>query len=278
MTDLSRWNNPRMPTSARVYDYFLSGKDHFTADRAAGEHIREVLPEAGQAAWANRGFHQRAAIWIAHQGIGQFIDLGCGLPTTPSTYQAIQKINPAARVLYVDHDPIVATHARARLTVPPVTSVVLADVRDPSTLLAALLLDGLIDLAAPAGLLCTAVLEHVPDHENPWDCLAELVSALAPGSYLALSHLTSDQMPPTGMAAIVNAYRDGADQIYPRSLAAITRFFDGLELVPPYDGADAELCKIGLWGADDSNLADDESSRWRWAGVALRYERAAAGL
>jgi hypothetical protein len=160
----------------------------------------------------------------------------------------------------------VIVHASALLT-GGTTSVLLADVRDPDALLAAIGLDGLIDLAIPTGLLCTAVLDHIPDRDDPWGCLTHLVAALAPGSYLALSHLTADEMSPAGIAAIIRAYGNATDHIYPRGLADITRFFTGLELVPPYDGADPELCKVGVWGAEDPVLADDASSRWRWAGV-----------
>jgi hypothetical protein len=263
----SRWTDPTVPSSARIYDYLLGGKDHFPADRTAAEHIRAALPEASAAAWANRGFHRRAAKWIARQGITQFIDLGCGLPTTPSTHQGVQQINPAARVLYIDHDPMAIAHARGRLHHPH-TSAVLADARDPDALLTAVLLNGLIDLKVPTGLLCTATLEHIPDHNDPWICLAHLVSALASGSYLALSHLTSDQMSPAGITAILDAYHDATDPIYPRTLPQISKFFDGLHLIPPYDGADPQPCKAGLWGAEDPLLADDASSQWRWAGVA----------
>jgi trans-aconitate methyltransferase len=136
---------------------------------------------------------------MARQGIGQFIDLGCGLPAATSACAAVQKINPCAQVLYVDHDPVVIVHASALLT-GATTSVLLADVRDPDALLAAVRLDGLIDLTIPTGLLCTAALDHLPDRDDPWGCLAHMVSALAPGSYLALSHLTGDEMmpPPDG--------------------------------------------------------------------------------
>jgi len=261
---------PRGPSSAGMYDYALGGKDNHAADRAAVDSIGEVLPEVRAAAWANRGFHQRAALWMAQHGITQLIDLGCGLPTTPSTQEAVQKITPAARVLYVDHDPTVAARAHALLTRPGTTSAALADLRDPRALLELVRLDGLIDLAVPAGLLCTAVLEHIPDPGDPWSCLARLVWALAPGSYLALSHLTADHMPPDGMPAVLRACREATDPVCPRPLRQITRFFGGLELIPPYRGAARELCTAGQWGAEDPELADDASSRWWWAGVARR--------
>jgi hypothetical protein len=219
--------------------------------------------------WANRGFHQRAAIWMAGQGIRQFVDLGCGVPSPQSnTHQAVQAVNPDARVAYLDHDPIVASHAGVLLVSGGKTSIVQADVRDPASALAALHLDGLINLAEPVGLLCTAVMEFVADDRDPWGCLARIMSALAPGSYLGFSHLTSDQVPPAQLAALVTAYRDAPEQLHPRGKAQVARFVDGLELVPPYEGAAPELCRIGLWGAEDPAEADDFSSRWWWAAVA----------
>lgn len=256
----------RIPSPAGIYDCLLGGKNHHPADRAAAGAIRAVLPEAGAAAWANRGFHQRAAIWMARRGIGQFIDLECVLApaTASSTHEAVQKVNPAARVLYVDHDRTVAAQVRALLTTAGRTPAIL---RDPGALLALVELDGLIDLTAPVGLLGTAVLEHLGDRDDPWGCLAHLAGALAPGSYLALSHLTADQMPPAGVAVIIGAYRHATDPVHPRTVREVARFFDRLELVPSYEGADPELCPVGVWGAEDPVLADDASSRWRWAGV-----------
>jgi hypothetical protein len=129
--------DPTCPSTARIYDCALGGKDHFSADRRVVEMIRVVLPEVSQAAWANRRFHQRAAQWMARQGICQFLDLGCGLPIAETTHEAVQQINPAALVAYIDHDPMVIVHARALLTYSGATTAILADIRDPAALLAA---------------------------------------------------------------------------------------------------------------------------------------------
>jgi trans-aconitate methyltransferase len=257
------------PNPARVYDYMLGGTDNFAADRAVVGRIRAALPELVCAAWANRGFHQRAAAWIGRQGVAQFIDVGCGLASTSTTtHHAVAAVNPCARVAYIDHDASVISHAQSLLTVAGATTVLLADLRDPENLLAGLHLGGLIDLARPAGLLATAVLDHVADDDDPWGCMARLVSALAPGSYLAISHLTADQIPPVSMAAAIQAYQDAAEQIHPRTRAEISRFFGGLNLTPPYEGAAPDLCRVGLWGAEDPVAAADDSSQMYWAGVA----------
>jgi hypothetical protein len=251
-----------------MYDYALGGTYARAVDRAAVEKIRAVMPELTQTAWANRGFHQRAAIWMARRGISQFIDLGCGLPTTASTYQAVRKVIPCARVAYVDHDPAVVEHARPVLADSATASVILADARDPASLLTALHLDGLIELAEPTGVLCTAVMEFIADESDPWGCLARLMSALAPGSYLALSHLTGDQVPPLALQAIIRAFHQAPEQVHPRDRLEVAMFFEGLDVVPPYPCAAPALCRIGLWGAEDPALADDASSRWWWAAVA----------
>jgi hypothetical protein len=254
-----------------MYDYALGGMRNCPADRRALDEARLVFPRLSQVMWANRGFHQRAAIWMARQGISQFVDLGCGLPSPASnTHQAVQAVNPETRVAYVDHDPVVASDAGALLADGGKTTVVQADVRDPASLLAALHLDGLIEMARPIGLLCTAVMEFVADDRDPWGCLGRIVSPLAPGSYLAFSHLTSDRVPLVPLAALVSAYRDTPERLYPRGKGQVARFVDGLELVPPYEGAAPELCRIGLWGAEDPAVADDFSSRWWWAAVARR--------
>jgi hypothetical protein len=250
-----------------MYDYCLGGPHNSPADRAAVERVRAVAPEVALAAWANRGFHQRAAIWMAGQGIRQFLDLGCGLPAPASTREAVGKVCAGARVAYIDCDPLVIAHAQPLLAGSGDTAVMLADLRNPMALLTALSLDGLIDLAQPCGLLCTAVLDHVPADSDPHECLARLLSALAPGSYLALSHLTGDFLPPRATAALCGMCA-GSRYLYPRGRDEVARFFAGLDLVPPYEGAEAALFRAGLWGAEDPQAADDDSSHWWWAGVA----------
>jgi len=261
------------PNPARMYDHMLGGSANFQVDRDTVAAIRAVMPDVDMAAWANRSFHQRAAMWIAREGVRQFLDIGCGLPAASSTRDAVRRITPAARVAYLDHDPVVIQHAQSLLARSGDTSMILADVRDPADVLTCVHLDGLIDLARPVGLLCTAVMHFVADSDDPWWCISRLVAALAPGSFLALSHVTGDLMPPRVVAGGVQAYKDAAEQVHPRTRAEVERFFAGLELMPPYAGAEADVCGAGVWDAEDPVAADDASSRAWWAGVARKGVR-----
>jgi trans-aconitate methyltransferase len=213
---------------------------------------------------------------MARHGIRQYLDVGCGLPTTASTLDAVHKVRPDARVVYIDCDPLVIQHAQSLLTRPGDTTVLLADLRDPAALLTGVHLDGLINLAEPAGLLCTGVLDHIADDSDPHECLARLVAALAPGSYLALSHLTADQRPAPAVAAITGTCA-GSRNLYLRSRAEVARFLDHLVTLPPYEGAEPGLCHIGLWGAENPDTADDASSQWWWAGIARLPTSASGG-
>jgi len=263
--------DPTRPSPARLYDYYLGGSDNFPADREAAERIRARMPELADAAWANRGFHQRAAVWMAFScGIGQFIDIGSGLPTQNNTHQAVQKVAPDARVVYVDHDPLVRVHASALLTGEGSTRVITADLRDPDSVLNDPQTRELIDFGQPVGLLMTAVVHFVADSSDPWGLVARYVGALAPGSYLALSHITADQKPPAAVQAILDIYAGATEQIYMRTRAEVQRFFNGLELVPPYEGAPAAVTYVGEWGAEDPALADSDGSRWCYGAVARR--------
>jgi hypothetical protein len=256
------------PNVARLYDYCLGGKNHYSVDRDAAEKIRTVFPDLDDAAWANRGFHGRAASWMARQGIRQFVDVGCGLPTTRDTYATVRPCGPTARVVYVDHDPAVITHANALLRRNGSTSVLLADVRDPAGLLVALHLDGLLELAEPVGLLVTAVMHFVADDDDPWGCVARLVAGLVPGSFLALSHASDDHVPPVVVQTVAETFAGAGEQVYLRPRAEVGRFFDGLELVPPYPEAVPELVHAGLWGCEDPDLADSEGARALYCAVA----------
>jgi hypothetical protein len=258
------------PAPSRIYDYMLRGQNHFEADAAAAERILNAVPEIRDCAWSNRGFHQRAAKWIAEQGVQQFIDIGSGLPTVGNTHEVVQKVSPGARVVYVDHDPMVAEQGGQLLADDSSTRVICADLREPATILEHGDLRELIDFSQPAGLLLTAVLMFVSDSSDPWGLVARYVDALAPGSYLALSHLTDDYKPPV-TAERFRAVFDGAtERLYFRPRKQIARFFDGLEMVPPYKGADPALCYTGIWGAEDPVLADSDGARWLYCGVARK--------
>jgi O-methyltransferase involved in polyketide biosynthesis len=259
------------PTPARLYDYYLGGRNNFAVDREVAEKLRVSLPELTDAAWANRGFHQRAARWmVAEHGIRQFIDLGSGLPTQGNTHEAVSQLAPGARVVYVDLDPMVLAHSRALLSGTDATTVIQADLRDPAAVLGHPELRALIDCSQPVGLLMTAVLHFVADESDPWGLVAQYTSELAPGSYLAMSHATADKLPPRAVQAMYDTYSRATEKIHLRPKADFERLFDGLELVRPFDGADPGVTFVGKWGAEDPCSADSDGSRVLYCGVARR--------
>ena len=260
------------PSPARLYDYYLGGTNNFEVDRVAGEKLRAALPDLYDAAWANRGFHQRAAIWMAREhGIRQFIDLGSGLPTQGNTHAAVRRVISDARVVYVDHDPMVRAMSEDILSGVPYARVVTADMRQPEIVLKHPELRALIDFSQPAGLLMTAVLHFVADGSDPRGLVRQYASALAPGSFLAISHATADRLPPRSVQAIYDTYKNATEQIYLRSQDEVRHFFDGLELVPPHRGAtEGGITFVGIWDAEDPDLADSDGSRIVYCGVGRR--------
>jgi hypothetical protein len=259
--------DPTTPSWARMYDYMLGGTNNFQADRDALANAVLSPAELRDIAWANRGFHQRSAKWIAERGIRQFIDIGSGLPTVGNTHEVVRQVSGEARVVYVDIDPMVAAHAQALLVGDGGTAVITADLRDPDAVLGHPALRALIDFSEPAALLLTAVLHFVADGSDPVGLVARYLGALAPGSYLALSHATNDNKPP---AAVQGASEVYSNSFFMRSKADVNRFFDRLELVAPYPGAEPDVVYMGLWGCEDPVLADSDGSRWGYAGVARR--------
>jgi S-adenosyl methyltransferase len=262
--------DPTRPTPARLYDYFLGGRNNFPVDRRAAEALKVQAPDVVDAMWANRGFHGRAAVWMAGQGIRQFIDIGSGLPTQNNTHEAVQRVAAGIRVVYVDIDPMVAAQAGPLLVADGSTTVIAADLRDPRSVLGHPRLRQLIDFAEPVGVLMSAVMHFVTDEADPWGLVAGYMNAVAPGSYLALSHGTYENLPPRLVQAGLDIYARATEHAYPRSRAEVERFFDGLELVPPYPGAGAAVTYVGLWGAEDLDLADSDGSRAMYCGVARR--------
>lgn len=263
--------DPARPAPARIYDYLLNGKNNFQSDRAAAECILQLAPEIKDCAWANRGFHQRAARWIAERGVRQFLDIGSGLPTVGNTHDVVQKVDPVCRVVYVDNDPMVHAHAGELLASKRTVRVVLGDVRDPDALLEHRDVRALIDFRQPAGLLLTAVLHFIADKWEPVDLVSRFVSVLAPGSFLALSHLTSDYMPSRSVAGFCRVFEHATEQVHFRTRAEIEALFGGLSLVPPRaQETGGRLCYAGDWAADDPVLADSDGSRWLYCGVARR--------
>src|SRR6266704_697101 len=258
------------PSVARIYDYLLGGVNNFPVDQAAAELMKSRAPELVDGAFANRGFHQRAAKWIAEQGVRQFIDLGSGLPTIGNTHEVVRKVHPDAHVVYVDNDPMVQLYGSHLLAGDDRAAVVLADLRDPDSVLGDEAVGRLIDFGKPAAVLMTAVLHFVSDDDDPAALVARYVAPLAAGSYLALSHMTADHKPPKAVDAIREAGRRSAGGGYPRSRAEFQRIIGDLEVVPPYDGAPPEVTWVGLWNCEDPEEADSEGSRWLYCAVARK--------
>ena len=262
--------DPARPSTARIYDFLLGGEHNFESDRAAGQMLKSRAPELADSAWANRGFHQRAAKWIAEQGVRQFIDIGSGLPTVGNTHEVVRRVAPDARVVYVDNDPMVLAYGKELLGDDRNATVILADVRDPDAVLGHAELRELIDFTQPAGLLITAVLHFVSDEDDPPALISRYVAALAEGSYLALSHMTADQKPVLAVQTLVEVGLRAAGGGYLRSKAEVSKLFEGLQIVQPYAGADRDLTWVGLWNCEDPVLADSEGSRWLYCAVAKK--------
>jgi hypothetical protein len=262
--------DPATPSPARLYDYFLGGTNYLPVDKLLAERLEADLPDIVDGILANRGFHGRAAVWMAQRGITQFIDIGSGLPTQNNTHEAVQKVVQGAKVAYIDNDPMVAARGHALLAADGTTALITADVRDPDVLLGHRKLRAIIDPAQPTGVLLTSVMHFVADESDPWGLVARYMAAMAPGSFLALSHGTYEKMPPQMVKAGTDHYANATERLYVRSKAEIERFFDGMDLVPPYEGAQPGLTYVGLWGAEDLEAADSEGSRALYCGVARR--------
>ncbi|MGL5863145.1 MAG: SAM-dependent methyltransferase [Phycicoccus sp.] len=246
--DLQQRIDTTVPNEARRYDYWLGGRDNYAVDRASGDAIAEVFPTIRTAVGENRRFLRRVVTFLAREaGIRQFLDVGSGLPTNQNVHQVAQDIDPTARVVYVDNDPMVLVHARALLTSSPegATAYVDADLRHPHQLLGDPDLTQTLDLSKPVGLLLFSVLHFIPDDGEAGRVLAEFAGALAPGSYVALSVTTGDFMPPEVLAASRQIASKDTVSITFRSGTETTRLLDGLELVPP------GLQPTVEWRADD---------------------------
>jgi hypothetical protein len=223
------------PHSARVYDYLLGGKDNFPADREVAEADLRANPASRVGPRQNRAFLCRAVRYLAAEaGIRQFLDVGTGIPTSPNTHEVAQGVAPECRIVYVDNDPIVLAHARARLASSPEgrTQYIDADLREPQRILDSPQLRQTLDLGQPVGLLMFATMHLVPDELDPYGIVARLVGPLVPGSYLALSQITPDFAPEAWERTKEIAGRGGVT-MRPRSRTDIARYFTGLEVVEP---------------------------------------------
>lgn len=225
--------DPSVPSPARMYDYYLGGRQNYPADRAAAERALSVVPNGRQLARANRYFLMRAALLMADSGIRQFIDLGMGIPTKPSVHELAQAICPDAHVVYVDNDPVVIAHARAILAGRSGVDVIEADIRDPAPILASTELARLIDFSEPVGLLLVAVLHFISDSDGPERIVRAFTDRMIPGSYLALSHAASDGTDPGVITTIQDAYASTSVPAVFRTSAEISALLHGFDLISP---------------------------------------------
>jgi O-methyltransferase involved in polyketide biosynthesis len=226
--------DPSVSHSARIWNYWLGGKDNYAVDRAAGDGVAEMLPIIVVQARADRAFLGRAIRYLAGEaGIRQFLDIGTGLPTADNTHEVAQRVAPESRIVYVDNDPLVLVHARALLTSTQEgkTDYTEADLRDPDTILAQAART--LDLAKPTALLLLGVLHHIPHTAEAYSIVRQLTGALAPGSFLAINHSTSAISGAAMEDAVRHWNQVGTPTMTLRTPEQVSAFFAGLELLPP---------------------------------------------
>jgi hypothetical protein len=229
---------PQLDTSvasiARIYDYWLGGKDNFKADRDAAEQMIQQYPDIVTGVRKNRAFLGRAVHYLAAEaGIRQFLDIGTGLPSSNNTHEVAQRAAPEARIVYVDNDPIVLSHAQALLTSTPegACAYLDADIRDTGKILKDAA--NLLDFSRPVAVCLIMILQFIPDEDDPVSIVSALVDAIPSGSYLTVAHPASDVDQHVGPALRQLSTRMGGTRVVPRSHQEISRFFDGLEMVEP---------------------------------------------
>ncbi|MGN9809206.1 SAM-dependent methyltransferase [Micromonospora sp. BQ11] len=236
---------------ARRYNYWLGGKDNFQVDRESGDAIAAAFPGVRLGAMENRRFLRRAVSHLVRDaGIDQFLDIGTGIPSADNTHEVAQAIDPRARVVYVDNDPIVLAHARALLNSASegVTAYLDADLREPEKILSHPDLLTTLDLSRPVGLMLVAVLHFVRDDEDPYGLVRRLVDALPSGSYLTMSHVTADYFPPEQARVARGSQSFGPHGVMAfRTRDEFVRFFDGLEILDP------GVVSVTEWRAGDGS-------------------------
>jgi O-methyltransferase involved in polyketide biosynthesis len=226
--------NSNVPHTARIWNYWLGGKDNFGADRTVGDQVQQFLPDIVTSARADRAFLQRAVrLLVAEAGIRQFLDIGTGLPTAQNTHEVAQSIAPDSRIVYADNDPMVLAHARALLTSTPegATDYLDADARDTDTILRAAA--NTLDFGRPVAVMLLGVLNFVGDDEEARGVVRRLMAGVPAGSYLAIAHPTTEIKPEESAAAAKQWNETATPPITLRSKADLLRYFEGLDLLEP---------------------------------------------
>jgi len=257
LRNVVRTIDPSVAHIARIQDYWLGGKDHFEADRIAGDEAIAQLPDMVASVRNTRAFLGRTVRFLAQErAIRQFLDVGTGIPTAANTHEVAQRVAPDSRIVYVDNDPMVLAHARALLTstAEGKCSYIDADIRDPDKILADA--GEVIDFTRPVAVVLMAVLQFVPDADDPYGLVRRLMAAMPDGSYLVISHPAADIQAAAmaGMATRLNKLM--AQQVKPRSKAEVTAFFDGLDLVEP------GVIRCPEWRPDRPEDAAGKSTMW----------------
>jgi O-methyltransferase involved in polyketide biosynthesis len=268
MRSVVRTIDPSVAHIARIQDYWLGGKDHFEADRIAGDEAIAQLPDMVASVRNTRAFLGRTVRFLAaERGIRQFLDVGTGIPTASNTHEVAQGIAPESRIVYVDNDPMVLAHARALLTSSDEgrCAYIDADIRTPEKILAAAA--DLIDFSKPVAVVLMAVLQFVPDEDGPYELVRRLMAAVPAGSYLVISHPAADIQAAAmaGMATRLNQLM--AQRVKPRTKDEVTTFFDGLSLVDP------GVIRCPEWRPDNPEDAAGKSTMW--GGVAEKADQEA---
>ena len=252
--------DPQRPSPARIYDYLLGGSHNFAVDRELAERVLAAAPQVRLAAHANRAFLRRAVDHLVAAGVRQFVDLGSGIPTVGNVHETARRAAPDARVVYVDHDAVAVSHSREIVAATPGVVAIQADIREPDTVINNPLLRETIDLSRPVGLLMLAVLHFVVDDSLPPAIVAEFMAAVAPGSYLVISHVGSPSRPATPAEQAAADHYTRANPIAMRSREQVTGFFAGLDLVPP------GVVDVTEWRPEPGEVLPDDLAGPRIAG------------
>ncbi|MYS19469.1 S-adenosyl methyltransferase [Streptomyces sp. DvalAA-14] len=257
------------PHSARMYDYYLGGKDHFDVDKQAAERVASVYPGIFVCARENRAFMHRATRVLAREhGIRQWLDIGTGIPTEPNLHQVAQAVVPQARVVYADNDPLVLKYAETLMRSTPEgrTTYIEADANDPDVLLNSPELGEVLDLAQPVALSLNALLHFITDAQDPYGLVRRLMDFLPSGSALAISHCTPDFDPAT-WEKVTQIYNNGGTPVQFRSKAEVERFFEGLDLLEPGITVGHRWRPDAAQDTVDEDVSDATVSVWSGVGI-----------
>lgn len=253
------------PSVARMYDYYLGGKDNFAVDREACAQLDAAAPSTGALAVNNRKFLIRAVRHLATEhGIRQFVDHGSGLPTQDNVHQVAQRVDPSARVVYIDYDPIVLAHGRALLADNESTTVIGADMRDTASIIGNPELQRLIDLSRPTAALYLSVLHCIPDSDDPRAVMHRMIDAMPSGSFVVVSHLVSDSAELRTQMTDFMLAATGGNWGRVRTVEEVTPWFDGLELLEP------GLTEASAWRPDPGDESQPTMEWIEFVGVARK--------